>query len=366
MSFSKCLILILLAFQVLYSESVAVESVALPRSLPDTIRKHSVLGRKNNLKRNSVIVAENNGNDLTKFGNNGESEVSLNAFDLCLCGAFATAFGDFVMHPVDTIKVSQQASVLATNMFQTIKSIWSTNGVAGFYPGVFPYMAADGLSGAVKFATFEISKVFLERKLPVKFHPSLQFLCAAGAMVACSFIMVPGEVIKIRLQAGLCKTMTEGITQTLKQDGILGLFVGYSATLIRDVPYTMMELGLYENIKSAIRKVRNKSELSQQEELCAAAVTGGITSFLTTPLDLIKTKLMIQSGSGGQYKGFNDALSSIYKAGGIQALFVGSAARVSWLLPFTTIYLGVYEVSKRKLLTYKKTQKVSKKLSAQI
>jgi Tfp pilus assembly protein PilO len=26
--------------------------------------------------------------------------------------------------------------------------------------------------------------------------------------------------------------------------------------LIRDVPYTMMELGLYENIKSAIRKVR--------------------------------------------------------------------------------------------------------------
>ena len=36
----------------------------------------------------------------------------------------------------------------------------------------------------------------------------------------------------------------------------------------------MMELGLYENIKSAIRKIRNKNELSQQEELCAAAVTG--------------------------------------------------------------------------------------------
>jgi hypothetical protein len=49
---------------------------------------------------------------------------------------------------------------------------------------------------------------------------------------------------------------------------------GYYATLIRDVPYTMMELGLYENIKSAIRKVRNKSELTQKEELMAAAVTG--------------------------------------------------------------------------------------------
>ena len=45
---------------------------------------------------------------------------------------------------------------------------------------------------------------------------------------------------------------------------------------------------------------------------------------------------------------------SIYKAGGIQALFTGSIARVSWLLPFTTIYLGVYEMSKRRLLAYKK------------
>ena len=51
-------------------------------------------------------------------------------------------------------------------------------------------------------------------------------------------------------------------------------FTGYYATLIRDVPYTMMELGLYENIKTAIRKVRNKKDLTQKEELIAAAVTG--------------------------------------------------------------------------------------------
>jgi Mitochondrial carrier protein len=44
----------------------------------------------------------------------------------------------------------------------------------------------------------------------------------------------------------------------------------------------------------------------------------------------------------------------IYKTQGISGLFAGSIARVSWLLPFTTIYLGVYEVSKRKLLRLKK------------
>lgn len=147
--------------------------------------------------------------------------------------------------------------------------------------------------------------------------------------------------------------MISGITDTLKNEGIGGLFSGYYATLVRDVPYTMLELGLYENIKTFLRKYKKTDTLTQTEELTAAAITGGITGFLTTPLDLIKTRLMIQSSTGGQYSGIVDALSSIYQSGGVEALFTGSAARVAWLLPFTTIYLGVYEVAKRKILEMK-------------
>ena len=58
-------------------------------------------------------------------------------------------------------------------------------------------------SGAIKFATFELSKVFVEARTPIKFHPIAQFICAAGAMLACSVVLVPGEVLKTRLQAGL-------------------------------------------------------------------------------------------------------------------------------------------------------------------
>lgn len=282
--------------------------------------------------------------------------VTLNAWELCFCGAIATAFGDFVMHPIDTIKVTQQAATQVTSIMVVAKTIWAKSRIAGFYPGVIPYMTADGLSGAIKFATFELSKIFVEARLPSKYHPVTQFVCAAGAMIACSFVMVPGEVLKTRLQAGVVKNLGDGIVQTLKQEGIGGLFAGYYATLVRDVPYTMLELGLYENIKSAIRIITKKEDLRPNEELAAAAITGGITGFVTTPLDVIKTKLMIQtSTSGGQhYSGVLDALTGIYKTGGLDALFVGSAARVAWLLPFTTIYLGVYEVAKRKMLTLKK------------
>lgn len=36
--------------------------------------------------------------------------VYLNALELCLCGAIATIIGDFVMHPIDTIKITQQTA----------------------------------------------------------------------------------------------------------------------------------------------------------------------------------------------------------------------------------------------------------------
>ena len=41
-----------------------------------------------------------------------------------------------------------------------------------------------------------------------------------------------------------------GVPQT---GGILGFYQGYKATVIRDVPYTMMELGLYDLVKSSLK-----------------------------------------------------------------------------------------------------------------
>lgn len=87
-------------------------------------------------------------------------------------------------------------------MVGTLVDIVKNKGVMSLYQGVVPYLIGDGLSGAVKFATFEVSRRYVESKLPEKYHGVARFLCAAGAMVACSMVLVPAEVIKTRLQAG--------------------------------------------------------------------------------------------------------------------------------------------------------------------
>lgn len=245
--------------------------------------------------------------------------------------------------------------VVAKSMMATLVYILKTQGIAGLYQGVVPYVVGDGLSGAVKFGTFEMAYAVAKRAVPLKYHKLISFLCAAVAMLACSFVLVPTEVIKTRLQAGSVSSVSQAIVTILQLDGFKGLYAGYFATLVRDIPYTMLELGIYENLKGFLRQLREKGKASStdssvaNDELLAAAITGGVSAFITTPLDLVKTKLMMQTGADVAYRGVWDVITQLYSQGGLNGLFVGSAARVAWLLPFTTIYLGVYEKIKRSL-----------------
>ena len=52
----------------------------------------------------------------------------------------------FKNHPVlSHTQVTQQAATLAVDIVTTARNIFAKGGVLGFYPGVLPYMTADGI-----------------------------------------------------------------------------------------------------------------------------------------------------------------------------------------------------------------------------
>ena len=108
--FSKYALLILLALQILCCDSV--ESAGFTRGMSqraDGITRNRNMHRRKEFRvKPTVCVVAAEVKKPVASSSAADAEITLNAFDLCLCGAFATAFGDFVMHPVDTIKVSQQ------------------------------------------------------------------------------------------------------------------------------------------------------------------------------------------------------------------------------------------------------------------
>lgn len=109
----------------------------------------------------------------------------------------------------------------------------------------------------------------------------------------------------------------------------------------------MLELGLYEIFKRFLADTRSmKVQLEPfWQDIVAAAVTGGITAFVTTPIDVVKTKLMVD-----HYDSFLEGLILTVENHGVAALFAGVFARISWIVPFTAIYLPTYDFIKRQLL----------------
>jgi len=200
---------------------------------------------------------------------------------------------------------------------------------------------------------YEALKQWVNENVSEERKGSALFGCAAIAFIASSVILVPGELIKQRLQMGQISSVSQGIQTIWKNDGFFGFFAGYSGVCARDIPYTMLELGLYDNFKSLYLKFKNRDveegsekPITQLDEIIAAAITGGITGYLTNPLDVIKTKLMVDSAL---YKGFFDCFRKSVAEHGIPALFQGGIARVAWLVPFSAIYLPAYEILKRRL-----------------
>lgn len=294
----------------------------------------------------------------------------LNLAEHFLAGAVAASFAVTAVHPLDTVKtVIQAAGSKSKGALTALSAILSSGGVPALYKGLPISLSGQIPASSIKFAAFETFTQFARKVMPQHAaNAAVDFTCAAMAFVCCSVVLVPSELMKQRMQAGMYPGLLTGVRTILRKEGPRALFTGYQATLVRDVPYTMLEFGLYSQFKRLVRFLLKKEKLTPRQEVLVGGVAGGCTGWLTTPLDLAKTRLMTQgtAGVGGkQYAGIIDVLIKAARTEGIPGLFKGSAARTLWLIPYTAVYFGVHEASKRALLERKvKGAATAKKLKA--
>ncbi|EME27681.1 mitochondrial carrier (BOU / S-adenosylmethionine carrier) [Galdieria sulphuraria] len=293
--------------------------------------------------------------------------VDFTLWDHLFAGAIATSAAVSTMHPMDTIKTILQHSQGKNPSFKADLSVDSVlhsrssaltvagqlfrkRGISGFYQGLGANVGAQTPAGAIKFAVYGILKQKSERVFDPKWRSFVEFGCAALAFIACSVVLVPGEVVKQRLQSGMYSSMRAGVVETWRARGISGFYAGYGATLLRDIPYTMLEFGLYEQFKRLFRGSYKKDILPPHIEWFLGGLAGGCTGFLTTPFDVLKTHLMTGQHSQGIWPLFHN----IVQRDGLSGLFCGGLTRVLWLIPFTAVFFGVHEASKRAMIGLKR------------
>ncbi len=141
---------------------------------------------------------------------------------------------------------------------------------------------------------------------------------------------VPVEVLKQRSQAGLYSGNISAI-KTAWRSG--SLYCGLRATLQRELPFAAIQFPLYEALKK---------EKVAREAVCGS-IAGGISAFLTTPLDVIKTRKIL----AGNQKSLLEVTRECWREG---KMFAGGAVRVTWISIGGFFFFGAYELTMKQIL----------------
>jgi solute carrier family 25 aspartate/glutamate transporter 12/13 len=127
--------------------------------------------------------------------------------------------------------------------------------------------------------------------------------------------------------------------------GLMGLYKGASACLLRDVPFSAIYFPTYSHLKRDFFGESPTKKLGVLQLLTAGAIAGMPAAYLTTPCDVIKTRLQVEARKGeATYNGLRHAAQTIWKEEGFTAFFKGGPARIFRSSPQFGFTLAAYEV----------------------
>lgn len=131
----------------------------------------------------------------------------------------------------------------------------------------------------------------------------------------------------------------------VKNLGLAGLYKGASACLLRDVPFSAIYFPTYSHLKKDLFGESPTKKLGVVQLLTAGAIAGMPAAYLTTPCDVIKTRLQVEARKGDtNYTGLRHAAQTIMKEEGFKAFFKGGPARIFRSSPQFGFTLASYEV----------------------
>ncbi|CAE7292414.1 ucpB [Symbiodinium natans] len=191
---------------------------------------------------------------------------------------------------------------------------------------------------------------------------ALQQIGLAGisnAIAAC--FTNPVDVVKVRMQLAGVSQITSCNAQTvlssgqklLQQEGLSGLQRGLRPSVLRELSYSGMRMGLYEPVREKLaglgQQERRQRTSPLMVKVLAGAITGAVGSVIANPFDLLKVRM--QGGGQGQARAsVAEALSAIVRDAGVRGLWRGAGPTVQRATLLTASQVPSYDHAKHTLL----------------
>jgi len=180
--------------------------------------------------------------------------------------------------------------------------------------------------------------------------PFYQRFVSAGAAGGVSIIIAnPTDLIKTQMQNSASRPSMARLARNVwQQDGIMGFWRGVGPNAARCVLGMACELGCYDSFKTNLISSGVLAD-GPVAHFAASAGAGLVSAVVSTPVDVVKIRLMSQAGGQGggkdmvRYKGALDAFSRIAQLEGVGALYKGFTLLAGRKIGWTVVYFMAFE-----------------------
>lgn len=208
------------------------------------------------------------------FTRNAHGDVSL--WRCALAGAVSGCIGAFVGNPMYLVKTHLQAQAQAEiavghqhghkSMSSALKGIYAKHGVVGLWRGVTAAVPRVMVGSSTQLATFSTCLQFIDE---LKAFPSGSWenLLAASMIsgVVVTLFMTPFDVVSTRLFNQGVDSSGKGLfyssyldcwTKMLRKEGVFSFYKGYTASLLRLGPHTVLSFVFWQKLRAGYFQIR--------------------------------------------------------------------------------------------------------------
>ncbi|CAL8294445.1 unnamed protein product [Boreogadus saida] len=281
-------------------------------------------------------------------------------------GGIAGLIGVTCVFPIDLAKTrlqnQQNGCRLYTSMSDCLIKTIRSEGYFGMYRGAAVNLTLVTPEKAIKLAANDFFRQHLSVDGKLTLVKEMLAGCGAGACQV--VITTPMEMLKIQLQdagriAAQRKLMPETVVagtveaksptamqltrMLLREKGIAGLYKGLGATILRDVPFSIIYFPLFANLNQ-LGKRGVEGPAPFYVSFFSGCLAGSTAAVAVNPVDVIKTRLqsLNRGSTEDTYSGVVDCIRKILRNEGPGAFLKGAYCRALVIAPLFGIAQVVY------------------------
>lgn len=279
-------------------------------------------------------------------------------------GGVAGIVGVSCVFPIDLAKTRLQNQRVGHEVYKSmldcLRKVISSEGFFGMYRGSAVNLLLITPEKAIKLTGNDLFRHLLSKNDGAnKLSLSREMVAGGGAGLCQIVVTTPMELLKIQGQdagrTGLNNSNQKPSAlkvalDLVKTKGLAGLYKGISATMLRDVSFSVVYFPMFAHLSHLASTKSDDHNSKFWINFIAGSIAAGTAAVVVNPADVVKTRLQLINTTPGEerYTGLRHAFVDIYKKEGLKAFLKGAGCRVMYIAPLfgiaqTVYYLGIGE-----------------------